>query len=97
MKIKQPCVYIMASAYNGTLYVGVTSNLIKRMEQYKTPGNKGFVHKYNCKNLVYYELYNSIVDAIEREKQLKGGSRQQKIDLIESVNQNWMDLCGTLF
>lgn len=93
----QPCVYILANDYKGTIYTGVTSNLIKRLEQYQSSKNKSFVSRYKCKNLVYYEQYDSIINAISREKQIKAGSRQQKINLIESVNPTWMDLSNTIF
>ena len=93
----QPCVYILANDYKGTIYTSVTSNLIKRLEQYQSSKNKSFVSRYNCKNLVYYEQYDSIINAISREKQIKAGSRQQKINLIESVNPTWMDLSNTIF
>lgn len=85
-------VYIMASQKNGTIYVGVTSNLIKRVYEHKTEIFEGFTKKYNIKNLVYYEIYEDIVEAIKREKALKGWTRKEKIELIENQNPDWKDL-----
>lgn len=90
---RQGYVYIMASSRNGTLYVGVTSNLQRRVYEHKNnliP--KSFTTKYRCYLLVYYEVGESILWAIEREKQIKWGSRKDKIDLIEQVNSEWRDL-----
>lgn len=90
---KQPAIYIMANKRNGTLYTGVTSDLIKRIWQHKQGlPSSSFTSRYNCKMLVYYELCDEMVVAITREKQIKGGSRQDKIDLINSTNPNWEDL-----
>jgi putative endonuclease len=85
-------VYIMFNEKNGTLYVGVTSDLIRRVYEHKTKMIKGFTEKYGIDKLGYYERYNSIKDAIAREKQLKAGNRKQKIELIESSNPRWEDL-----
>ena len=82
----------MANKRNGTIYVGVTSNLLQRVYQHKEEIHDGFTKKYGCKRLVYYEFYDEIKDAISREKQLKAGSRMQKITLINTVNPNWEDL-----
>lgn len=90
--MKQPAVYIMASCRNGTLYTGVTSNLIKRTYEHKHSLIDGFNKKYSCKLLVFYEIHEDMELAILREKQIKGGSRKKKLDLIEKVNQNWQDL-----
>lgn len=90
--MKQPAVYIMASCRNGTLYTGVTSNLIKRTYEHKHLLIDGFSKKYSCKLLVFYEIHEDMELAILREKQIKGGSRKKKLDLIEKVNQNWQDL-----
>ena len=83
----------MASARNGTLYVGVTNDIVRRVHEHK---NKtfpdSFTAKYNCHMLVYYEDYKYVNDALEREKKLKAGSREQKITLIESINPDWLDL-----
>jgi putative endonuclease len=79
MSVKQPCIYIMASAKNGTLYTGVTSDLIKRVWQHKENLLEGFTKKYHVHQLVYYELANDMVVAIAREKQIKAGSRAKKL------------------
>jgi len=86
-------VYILASKKNGTLYIGVTNNLERRIIQHNFGLSvSSFTKKYSVKNLVYYEYTNSIASAIQREKQLKGWNREWKIDLIESVNPTWKDL-----
>jgi putative endonuclease len=90
--MKQYFVYILASKRNGTLYIGVTNNLIKRVYEHKTDLVDGFTKKYRVHNLIYYEIYNSIDDAIVREKRLKKWKRQWKIELIEKNNPEWMDL-----
>lgn len=82
----------MASYRNGTLYVGVTSNLIKRVWEHKNKIVKGFTRKYNVNILVYFEEYNSPVDAIKREKNIKAWKRNWKLKLIEKSNPNWEDL-----
>lgn len=74
------------------MYVSVTTDLAKRVWQHKQKLFKGFTQKYNLNKLVYYEQYENIEEAIKREKQLKGGSRQKKIDLIEKMNPEWNDL-----
>jgi putative endonuclease len=85
-------VYILASKKNGTLYVGVTSDLKKRMYEHKNKIFKGFTEKYNVNQLVYFEQSQDIYSSIEREKQLKGFNRIKKINIIESVNPQWLDL-----
>ncbi len=90
--MKQPCVYIMASKRNGTLYTGVTSNLVQRVWQHKEGRVEGFSKKYGCKLLVWYEPHSTMQSAIEREKQIKAGSRKKKMALIEGNNPNWRDL-----
>jgi len=92
MEFHNYCVYIVANKANTVLYVGVTSNLQDRIWQHKQKVYKGFTSKYSCNNLVYYEEYQWIHDAIAREKQLKAGSRQKKIDLIVAKNPSWADL-----
>lgn len=92
----QSFVYILFSKPNGTLYVGVTSDLIKRIYEHKSKATKGFTQKYGVDKLGYYEVYESIESAIVREKQLKAGKRQTKIDLIKSQNPKWEDLYETL-
>ena len=85
-------IYIMASKYNGTLYIGVISDLVKRTYQHKQGFVSGFTKKYSIKNLVYYESSESIYEAIKREKTLKIWKRQWKIELINSFNPKWLDL-----
>ncbi len=88
----------MTNNNNTVIYIGVTSDLLKRVYQHKTKSYKGFTDKYNCDKLVYFEEFNNINLAISREKQLKSGNRQRKIDLIESENPEWNDLSdGWLF
>ncbi len=93
---RQPAIYIMANKYHGTLYTGVTSDLIKRIYQHKYSDIDGFTKRYSCKKLVYYELADDMYNAISREKQLKGGSRKKKIALIEEMNPQWEDLYESL-
>jgi predicted GIY-YIG superfamily endonuclease len=88
----QPAVYIMANARNGTLYVGVKSNLSQRVWQHREGAVEGFTKRYGCKLLVWYELASTMENAIAREKQIKGGSRAKKIALIEALNLEWRDL-----
>jgi len=94
----QPAVYIMASRRNGTLYVGVTSDLPKRAWQHREGAIDGFTRRYGCKLLVWFEVHEDMEQAILREKQLKAGSRGKKLALIESANPGWWDLfpdiCG---
>jgi putative endonuclease len=90
--MKQPAVYIMASQRNGTLYTGVTSNLPKRIYEHKHGIMNGFVKKYCCNALVFYELLDSMESALIREKQIKAGSRKKKLALIENMNLEWKDL-----
>ena len=89
-------IYIMASCKNGTLYIGVTSNLQERVHQHKQGLLDGFTKKYNVKNLVYYEIFGDIGEAITREKQLKKWKREWKIKLIEKDNPGWNDLYNNL-
>lgn len=90
--IKQPAIYIQANQQNGTLYTGVTSNLVKRVWEHKSDFVEGFTRSYAVHMLVYYELLDTMNAAITREKQIKAGSRAKKIQLIESVNKEWRDL-----
>jgi predicted GIY-YIG superfamily endonuclease len=94
--MKQPCVYIMASQKNGTLYTGVTSNLPRRAFEHREGLIDGFTRKYNCKLIVWYEAHETMEAAIIREKQIKAGSRKKKIRLIQSLNPEWGDLYDTL-
>ena len=89
---KRPCVYILASARNGTLYIGLTSDLHTRMSQHKQGLIEGFTKKYNVKMLVYDEMHETMTAAIGREKRLKEWKRAWKIRLIESMNPEWIDL-----
>ncbi len=82
----------MANKNNTVIYIGVTSDLLKRVYQHKTKTYKGFTYKYNCDKLVYYEDFNNISLAIEREKQLKAGNRNRKEFLINQENPEWLDL-----
>ena len=90
--MKQPVVYILASQPNGTLYLGVTNDLLRRAFEHKQKLSSGFTSKYNVHRLVYYEFHLSIMDAIQREKQLKKWNRLWKIRLIEEMNPAWNDL-----
>ncbi|CAN5635840.1 hypothetical protein BH10PSE5_BH10PSE5_30800 [soil metagenome] len=90
-------VYIMASGKHGTLYVGVTSDLIVRVSQHREGTTPGFTSRYEVKRLVWFERHDGIVDAIQREKSLKRYARAWKINLIEQDNPNWDDLYETLF
>ena len=90
--MKSYYVYILASYRNGTLYLGVTSNLIQRVYQHKYGLIKGFSSKYNVNDLVYYEIHSEVTEAILREKQLKDWNRLWKICLIEKFNPDWDDL-----
>jgi predicted GIY-YIG superfamily endonuclease len=94
--MKQPRVYIFASGRRGTLYTGVTSNLPKRAFEHREGLVKDFSLKYGCKILVWYELHETMIDAITREKQIKGGSRAKKLALIEALNPEWKDLYDPL-
>lgn len=93
---KQPAVYIMASQRNGTLYTGVTSDLVRRVWQHKFSDDGGFTTRYGCSMLVWYERHSDMSEAIAREKQIKGGSRRRKLALIEETNPSWRDLWETL-
>jgi len=92
----QPFVYIMANRHNGTLYIGVTSNLPRRVYEHREGLIPGFTSRYGCKLLVWCEPHASMVDAIAREKQIQGGSRKRKLDLIEALNPDWRDLYPNL-
>ncbi len=90
--MRQPCVYILASRKNGTLYVGVTSNLVARVWQHKNDLVDGFTKRYGVHTLVWYEMHATMESAIKREKTLKGWRRAWKIALIEKNNPTWRDL-----
>ncbi|HWI86328.1 MAG TPA: GIY-YIG nuclease family protein [Sphingomonas sp.] len=89
-------VYIMASGRNGTLYVGVTSALVKRVYEHRTDAVEGFTKKYGCKTLVWFEMHDGIESAIVREKQIKEWRRAWKLRLIEATNSDWNDLFPSL-
>ncbi len=93
---KQPAVYILASKRNGTLYIGVTSDLIKRIWEHKNNFVEGFSSRYAVHQLVWYELHEDMESAIQREKRLKEWKRSWKIDLIEKTNAEWKDLYHTI-
>jgi putative endonuclease len=93
--MKTGFVYIMASRKNGTLYIGVTSDLSKRVFEHKNEIMEGFTKRYGVHLLVYYEKYGCMMEAIKREKQLKKWRRSWKIRLIESINKEWVDLSGS--
>lgn len=93
---KQPAVYILASKRNSTLYIGVTSDLVKRVWQHKNDVCEGFTKKYGVHTLVYYEMHANMTEAIRREKQLKKWNRAWKIELIERENPEWFDLWPAL-
>jgi len=93
---KQSYVYILFNQRNGTLYAGVTSDLIKRVWEHKNKIAEGFSKKYCVDKLGYYEIFEDINEAIAREKQIKAGSRKKKLALIEGINPNWNDLYETI-
>ena len=88
----QPTVYVMANHKGGTIYVGVTSDLVQRAWQHREGKVEGFTKRYGCKRLVWFELHATMDHAISREKQIKGGSRAKKVALIEADNSDWRDL-----
>ena len=89
---KRPCVYIVASGRNGTIYTGVTSDLPKRAWHHREGIVDGFSKKHGCKTLVWYEAHDTMEAAIAREKQIKAGNRKAKLALIEADNPTWRDL-----
>ena len=96
--MKKSFVYFMTNKNNTVIYVGVTSNLLKRVYQHKTKAYKGFTDKYNCDKLLYFEEFNDINEAIAREKQIKASNRKRKEALINVTNPEWHDLSeGWLF
>ncbi|CAN5178288.1 GIY-YIG nuclease family protein [soil metagenome] len=92
----QPAVYMLASQRNGTLYIGVTSNLVQRIWHHKNDLVEGFTEKYGVHGLVYFELLDDMLSAITREKQLKKWTRAWKLALIEKQNPTWQDLWPTI-
>ena len=93
---RQYYVYILTNPGNRVLYIGVTRQLLERVQQHRDKIVPGFTAKYNCTKLVYYEIFEDINDAIVREKQMKGWLRSKKIILIESINTKWIDVADTL-
>jgi len=89
---RQPAVYMLASKKNGTLYIGVTSDLVKRVWEHKQNVVKGFTERYHIHQLVWYELHETMESAIKKEKMLKNWKRDWKLELIEESNPNWQDL-----
>lgn len=89
---RQPCVYLLASKKNGTLYIGVTSNLVKRVWEHKNNVAEGFTKKYNVHILVWYEVCETMESAIQREKTLKNWKRDRKKNMIQEMNPQWEDL-----
>ncbi|HEV8695181.1 MAG TPA: GIY-YIG nuclease family protein [Lysobacter sp.] len=92
MRERQPCVYILANRWHGTLYVGVTSDLIKRIWEHKSDAVDGFTKKYRVHTLVWFEQHATMDSAITREKAIKEWRRAWKVDLIEKSNPLWRDL-----
>lgn len=90
--MRQFYVYMMTNKYNNVLYVGMTSDLLRRVQEHRTGALPGFTKRYNVKKLVYYEVYGDARTAIAREKQLKAGSRRTKDALVERSNPGWKDL-----
>jgi putative endonuclease len=93
---KRPCVYVLASRRNGTLYVGVTSDLARRVSQHRSGVVEGFARDYGVRTLVYAEFHETMEDAILREKRIKKWRRVWKLELIEQYNPQWRDLCDEL-
>jgi putative endonuclease len=89
---RQPAIYLLTNKPHGTLYTGVTSNLVKRIWEHKNKVIRGYSARYNLTRLVYFELFDEMYEAISREKQIKAGSRGKKLELIESMNPEWKDL-----
>lgn len=96
MLYKQYYIYLLTNKHNNVLYIGVTNNLIRRIYEHKNKLQKGFTEKYHIDRLVYYEIYDDIVHAIMREKQIKGWSRKKKNEIITQFNPKWKDLYETI-
>ena len=92
MQRREPCVYLLASGRNGTLYVGVTSNLVARVWQHRNEVVDGFTRRYHVHSLVWFERHETMVSAIQREKAIKAWKRAWKLELIEGLNPDWRDL-----
>ncbi|WP_337055974.1 GIY-YIG nuclease family protein [Pseudomonas sp. USHLN015] len=96
MATRQPAVYILASRFNGSLYIGVTSDLVKRIWMHRNSYVDGFTQGHGIKRLVHFEMHGSMLEAIQREKRLKKWRREWKVELIESTNPQWLDLWDEL-
>lgn len=94
--MKQPAVYMMTNCPGGVLYVGVTSDLIRRTTQHRSASLESFTSKYGLKRVVWFEMHPTMPSAIAREKQLKAGSRARKVSLIAALNPQWHDLYGEI-
>ncbi|GJL97364.1 MAG: endonuclease [Hyphobacterium sp.] len=94
--MKRPCVYILASRRNGTLYTGITTNLAARVEEHRQGRASQFTRKYGVTRLVHFELFDEIGEAILREKRIKKWKRAWKLDLIEQFNPDWQDISGSI-
>ena len=90
--MREPTVYMLANRRNGTLYCGVTSDLARRSYEHREALLPGFTTRYGCKSLVWYERHASMIEAIDREKQIKAGSRKRKLELTEAMSPDWIDL-----
>jgi putative endonuclease len=93
---KQSYVYIMTNEWNKVLYTGITNNLLRRVFEHREKLHKGFTERYNVTKLVYFETFEDIEWAIQREKQIKSGPRQKKLELVNAVNPEWQDLYPTI-
>lgn len=91
-----PYVYLMTNAHNSVLYIGVTSDLMRRVAEHKAKVHQGFTERYNADKLVYFEVVDAMTDAIAREKQLKNWQRAWKNDLVATMNPNWLDLADSI-
>ena len=94
--MKNPCVYILANKYNGTLYTGVSSNLVQRVWQHKNDFVESFTQHYGVHRLVWYEVHPTMESAIAKEKAIKKWRRSWKVELIEATNPHWLELYNTL-
>ena len=94
--MKSMYVYMMTNQHNTTLYIGVTNDLVRRVYEHKNKIHKGFTARYNLNKLVYYEIYDDEITAIQREKVLKGGNRERKNELVYSMNPDWKDLYDSI-
>ncbi len=94
---KQFFVYMVTNKNNYAIYTGVTNNLIRRIYEHKNKLIDGFTKKYNCNKLVWYEIHETSISAIEKEKQIKAGSRKKKIELINLENEEWKDLAADFY